>query len=168
MVARLIEFGTVVLQRLPAAVSGVPSLPVLLSYASVAADSVAAFSFDDVSDVPGFVPAAEIRSARGTGSLDDCPVLVGRLRAYASSCQLLHPRVSHAHLAYLTTSYAVALGLPFGTAPRMVAQALALRGGLPDPDLAAVLDRLGGLDEGPGASASHSGEQRRATPDPVK
>ena len=141
----------------------------LLSYASVATDSVDAFSFDDVVDVPGFVPAAEIRSARDTGSLDDCPDnSSGGLRAYASSCQLLHPRVSHAHLAYLTTSYAVALGLPFGTAPGIVAHALALRGGLPDPDLAAALDRLAVLDDGSGASDLHSAAGRGAKPDPVK
>ena len=137
LVARLIELGTVVLDRMPSTIKGVPSLPQLLSYASVPTDSVDAFAFDpdgaQVVEVPDFVPSAELARARSTGTLDSCPVLVGRLRAYASSCQLVHPDVGHDHLAYLTTSYAVALGLPLGTAGGLVTEALALRGGLPDP-----------------------------------
>ena len=121
-------------------------MPVLLAYASVSTDSVQAFAFepDDshVVEVPDFVPAAELRAVRAAGSVDGCPVLMGRLRAYASSCRLLQPDVSHAHLVYLTTSYAVALGLPFRTAPHMVAQVLALPGASSDRDSADELARV--------------------------
>ena len=107
---------------------------------------VEAFAFEPndghVVEVPDFLPAAELRAARAAESIDGCPVLAGRLRAYASSCRLLQPDVSHAHLVYLTTSYAVALGLPFRTAPHMVAQALALRGAPSDADLADELARV--------------------------